>query len=434
MLQRYNIASKEYWVRQYDHEVQGRTILKPFDGLQNDAPMNAAVIKPKYSSKRGLVISNGICPRYSDVDTYWMAASAVDEAVRNIVATGGDPLTMVGLDNFCWPDPVYSKSTPDGQYKLAQLVRACKGLKDICTSYDLPLISGKDSMKNDYGEGENKISIPPTLLFTAVAKIDNVEEIMTSHFKKTSSLIYQLGETKSELGASEWLDEYSSILDNNVIESVPKVDPKWNFALYQKLHDAIKKKIILSCHDISDGGFIIALSESAFGGMIGCDVHLDFLPKKLSLVEKLYSESNGRFIVEIEKSNEKTFLSYFKNFRFYRVGTTNIFTKLAIYNGDKKIIDSDLKSLKEKWKEGTDILKNVIKNSTGVKTLLFTGYGINSDWELAECFRRAGSFVERKHINEIIANKKIIFDFHIIAIPGGFSFWRSHFLWKDFCK
>src|SRR5690606_23331342 len=152
-----NICSKETWVRQYDHEVQGQSVVKPFMGARNDGPSDAAVIKPLPDRPEGLVISHGLVPRYSDVDAWHMAAASVDEAVRNAVATGGEPGKLAALDNFCWPDPVESPETPDGQYKMAQLVRANKALYAICTTYGLPLISGKDSMKNDYGRGPTKI-------------------------------------------------------------------------------------------------------------------------------------------------------------------------------------------------------------------------------------------------------------------------------------
>ena len=130
MLSRLNICSKESMIRQYDHEVQGGTVVKPLVGHSNDGPSDAAVLRPILNSYEGVVVSNGICPRYSDIDTYAMVACAVDEAVRNNVAVGGNPDRIAGLDNFCWPDPVQSEKTPDGEYKLAQLVRANLALYD----------------------------------------------------------------------------------------------------------------------------------------------------------------------------------------------------------------------------------------------------------------------------------------------------------------
>ena len=165
LMGRWNICSKERLIRQYDHEVQGGTVIKPLVGAQNDGPGDAAVLRPLLDRFRGVAVGCGIAPRYSDLDTYWMMAACIDEAVRNIVAVGADPDHMAGLDNFCWCDPVQSEKTPDGEYKLAQLVRANEALYDITTVYRIPCISGKDSMKNDYHIGDTKISIPPTVLF-----------------------------------------------------------------------------------------------------------------------------------------------------------------------------------------------------------------------------------------------------------------------------
>ena len=204
LLRRLNICSKEYVVRQYDHEVQGGSVVKPLCGAKNDGPSDAAVLRPVLDSFEGIAVSNGIVPRYSDIDTYAMTACAIDEAVRNACCVGADPSFMAGLDNFCWCDPVKSGGNPDGEYKLAQLVRANKALLDICVAYGIPLISGKDSMKNDYRIGDVTIAIPPTLLFSLVAKVPDVRRAVTMDFKESGNLIYMIGITLPELGASEY--------------------------------------------------------------------------------------------------------------------------------------------------------------------------------------------------------------------------------------
>ena len=150
ILGRYNISSKEDWVRQYDHEVQGMSVIKPFMGVKRDAPSDAAVIRPDLKTWKGLAISHGLLPRYSDIDTYHMTANVIDEALRSLVCTGADPKTTLGLDNFCWPDPVKTSKNPDGDYKMAQLVRSNQALRDMALATNIPCISGKDSMKNDY--------------------------------------------------------------------------------------------------------------------------------------------------------------------------------------------------------------------------------------------------------------------------------------------
>ena len=200
MLSRLNICSKESVVRQYDHEVQGGSVVKPLTGVVNDGPSDAAVIRPLLDSFEGIVIANGICPRYSDIDAYHMAAAAIDEAVRNAIAVGTPLDRLAGLDNFCWCDPVRSEKTPDGEYKLAQLVRANQALYDITTAYGVPCISGKDSMKNDYQIGSVRISIPPTLLFSTLGKMEDVRKAVTMDVKKPGDLVYVLGKTFPELG------------------------------------------------------------------------------------------------------------------------------------------------------------------------------------------------------------------------------------------
>ena len=215
-----------------------------------------------------------------------MATNVMDEAVRNLVAVGTDPTSIVALDNFCWPDPIFSFDNPDGEYKLAQLVRANQGLKEICEAYNVPLISGKDSMKNDYGKGVEKISIPPTLLITAAGTIMDSKKAITSFFKQADSLIVLLGGTKRELGGSE-LARFFKQRDT----SIPKVDFSANKKLYQCLHRAIGEKLVLSCHDLSEGGLGVALSEMCIGGRLGADVSLDAVHSYLTPVEILYSES-----------------------------------------------------------------------------------------------------------------------------------------------
>ncbi|HEX9077963.1 MAG TPA: phosphoribosylformylglycinamidine synthase subunit PurS, partial [Desulfuromonadaceae bacterium] len=200
-----NVCSKESVVRRYDHEVQGGSVVKPFSGCDNDGPSDAAVVRPMLDSFEGVVTAHGICPRYSDIDTYHMTANAIDEAMRNYVAVGGSLDLVAGLDNFCWCDPVLSDKTPDGPYKMAQLVRSNQALYDVCMAYNLPLISGKDSMKNDFYDGTIKISIPPTLLFSVIGRIEDARRAVTMDVKRPGDIVFLLGKTGEELGGSEYL-------------------------------------------------------------------------------------------------------------------------------------------------------------------------------------------------------------------------------------
>ena len=317
LLARPNICSKEYIIRQYDHEVMGMSALKPLCGVERDGPSDAGVIAPVQESKEAIAISNGICPRYSDADAYWMAANAVDEAVRNLVATGVDVQTIAGLDNFCWCDPIYTKENADGKYRLAQLVRANKALYEVCTAYGVPLISGKDSMKNDYRNGSIAISIPPTLLFSAVGKIKDVEKIVSSDFKEGGDVVYVLGKTFDECGKSEYFLEYEVKGGK-----VPRVDAQANFKLYACLASAIKKGMVRSAHDCSDGGLGVALAECGIGGRLGVRVDLEKVPREGGLADDkiLFSESSGRFVVSVRKKDCAKFENEMRGCAFGKVG------------------------------------------------------------------------------------------------------------------
>ncbi|MDB5050098.1 MAG: phosphoribosylformylglycinamidine synthase [Fibrobacteres bacterium] len=313
LLSALNICSKESWVRQYDHEVQGMSVIKPFVGEKADGPSDAAVVRPLYDRKEGLVVSHGIVPRYSDIDCYHMTACALDEAVRNAVAVGARPGTLAGLDNFCWPDPVESENTPDGQLKLAHLVRSNQALYDYCVAYGLPLISGKDSMKNDYGRGKDKISVPPTLLFTVIGKIDDVEKTITMDAKAAGDRLYALGVTRNELGGSEYFRQLG--FTGN---AVPKVDAVSALALYHRLADAIEKGLVRSAHDCSDGGLFTAIAEVCMAGRLGATVDLAALPTDASLEAltpgaKLFSESQSRFVITVTPQNCVAFEALFHN-------------------------------------------------------------------------------------------------------------------------
>jgi len=347
MLSRLNICSKESVIRQYDHEVQGGSTIKPLVGENADGPGDAAVIRPLLDSCKGIVVSSGICPRYSDIDTYPMMACAIDEAVRNNVAVGGDPARMVGLDNFCWPDPVQSEKTPDGEYKLAQLVRANKALYAYTIAYNVPCISGKDSMKNDLMAGAVKISVPPTVLFSVLGKIEDVRKAVTMDCKAPGDLVYCLGMTHEELGGSEYFAMRGSIGNQ-----VPQVRAEEAKGLYQRLHAAIMEGTVASCHDCSDGGLAVALAESTFAGGFGMEVDLRKVPSEG--IERddylLFSESQSRFVVTVNPAKKDAFLAMMKGITLGEIGRV-IEGKAFIVIGlnGKKIIQGEIYKLKAAW-------------------------------------------------------------------------------------
>jgi phosphoribosylformylglycinamidine synthase subunit PurSL len=355
ILSRFNVCSKESVIRQYDHEVQGGSALKPLTGIHNDGPSDAGIVRPIecLDSERhhyeGIVVSNGICPKFSHIDAYDMAASAIDEAIRNYVAVGGDPDHVAILDNFCWPDPVLDpKKTPDGKFKLAQLVRANKALYQVAKDFEAPIISGKDSMKNDFRIGETKISVPPTLLISAFGKIHDIRQSVSMDFKCSGDSVYILGVTKRELGGTEYAQHH------NLGEgAAPTVDAIQARKTYQQLHRAIREDLVVSCHDCSDGGFVTALAESSFAGMLGVTIQLDTVPTDESLVKEeiLFSESNSRLIITVAPENTGDFEKQMMGYSLAKIGEVNDSEDFVVLYEGEEVIKETIHDLKAAWQQ-----------------------------------------------------------------------------------
>jgi phosphoribosylformylglycinamidine synthase len=322
ILSRFNICSKEDWVRQYDHEVQGMSVVKPFSGLKADAPSDCAVLRPDIQHWKGLAVSHGLVPRYSDIDTYHMTCNVMDEAIRSIVAVGGNPDSILGLDNFCWPDPVASEQNTEGEYKMAQLVRSNHALRDMALSTSIPCISGKDSMKNDYVSENLRISIPPTLLYTAVGTVPDVRKSVTMDFKADGDIIYLLGETKDELGGSELYDHLG-----HLGQHVPVVNPDNAMAMYRKVFEATQQGLIASAHDCSEGGLLVTLTESCIGGRCGAIVSN---PTDLHAVRFFFSESASRLLISCSKDNEEALLNILSDHPVLKLGTVRAEASIEI--------------------------------------------------------------------------------------------------------
>jgi phosphoribosylformylglycinamidine synthase len=339
-----DITSKESVVRRYDHEVKGMSVIKP----SMPGPSDAAVIRPLYDSDEGLVISHGICPRYVQ-DGYAMACLAFDEAVRNAVAAGAKFGYLAALDNFCWPDPVKSARTPDGEQKLGALVRACLGLYDCATSYGIPFISGKDSMKNDYYAGERKHSIPPTLLVTMVGKMDSIHHAMSSEFKKPGDYIYALGITYDELGGSEFYKLFEGIGSN-----APATHPEEHIPLYKALSSAMEEGLVASAHDVSDGGLAVALAECAIGFGFGAELDLALVPSRTDKADALlFSESAGRFLVSVAPENTEKFEQLMKGTSCVRAGRVRGDKRVMLRHEGQPLVNEAVESLKEAYGKGT---------------------------------------------------------------------------------
>ena len=317
LLQSPNITSKEKWVRAYDHEVQAATETKPFCGKNADGPADAGVIwlKPHGGAENATaVIGCGMAPRISRHDPYLMALYAVDEALRNIVAAGGNPDMCCLLDNFCWPDPVKSTKNPMGDIKLGQLVRTCEGLYDVCRTYGTPLVSGKDSMKNDFrgkdARGEHiDISILPTLLVTGMARGETGLSI-GSDFKSAGDLIYLVGEAGSGFAGSEFARLFDVAED-----TLPVCHPDKNIALYRRLHHALKEHMLQSIHDLSDGGLLVAVAESMIGGRLGATIDV-------AGDDALFGEAPGRFIISVKEADQKSLETLMRGHSLQLIGKT----------------------------------------------------------------------------------------------------------------
>ena len=359
LIARPNVASKEWWVRSYDHEVIAQSVIKPFCGVNHDAPGDAAVIAPIQGETQGAVISNGIAPRYSDIDAYAMTAASIDEALRNAVCVGVDLDLIAGLDNFCWPDPVESEKTPDGRYKLAQLVRANRALDDVCRAYKLPCISGKDSMKNDAKLHGEKISIPPTILFSLIGNHQDVRKAVSSDFKVPGDRIYLCGQSHQELGASEiaYMLRDETQGQSGIGGRVPEIDTTRNLAMYRALTGAMQKELVASAHDCSDGGLAVAISECCFGSDSGARIDVSPIMSDCNQIEPwgaMFGESLGRILVSVKPENSGAFENSMTGHACYFLGVVEEGDTILVTNGDTTLISTSMSSLRKAWKETLD--------------------------------------------------------------------------------
>ena len=357
-----NVASKHWVIRQYDHEVQGGSVLKPLVGVANDGPGDAAVLRPRVSTRQGLVISNGMNPNYGDYDAYHMAASAIDEAIRNAVAVGANPKTITILDNFCW-------GNSDKPEVLGSLVRAALACYDVSVALGTPFISGKDSLNNEFRpEGKEPIAIPPSLLISAMGQVDDVATCVSMDLKEAGSALYLVGVTKNELGGS-----HLSLVRNWVGGQVPTVDVELAKRLYAAFYGAIQAGLVRSAHDLSEGGLAVAAAESAFAGGLGATISLDkvALDSDLTGVElpgveptrtadyvKLFSESNTRFLAEIPVAKQSAFEAALReaSVPFAQIGQVDAEARLTVLGADgEKLIDADVNDLKLRWQKPFDL-------------------------------------------------------------------------------
>jgi phosphoribosylformylglycinamidine synthase II len=355
LLSRPNISSTEWITRQYDHEVQGTSVIKPLVGAERDVNSDAAVIRPVLDSNKGLAFAQALLPAYSAIDAAHMTACTIDEAVRRLIAVGAGLEQIGGVDNFCWPNIQYDPiRNPDGKFKAAQLVRSCRALRDMCLSYKIPLLSGKDSMYVDgnlpgrYGE-IHKVSALETLQFSAISVIEDIHCCVTMDAKVPGDLVYVVGTTCNELGGSVYYEHLGYIGCN-----VPQVHPDEFIPLYQSLAAAIENEWVASAHGIYRGGLAVHLAMVAMGGNLGLKVDLAKVPRHQ--VDRddtlLFSESAGRFIITVDPARRQAFEDIFKGNGWACVGVVTEQPDLVIRGlAQQTVLAVPVKNLKAAWKK-----------------------------------------------------------------------------------
>jgi phosphoribosylformylglycinamidine synthase len=334
-----NVCSKEWIIRQYDHEVQGGSVIKPLVGVHDDGPGDAAVVLPVLGSWTGLAVGCGLNPRQGDLDPYAMAAAAIDEAVRNVVAVGADPHRIALLDNFCW-------GNTDRPEVLGSLVRAAEACRDVALAFGMPFISGKDSLRNEYLSAGRHIAIPPTLLISALGRVPDVRRCVTMDLKEPGNLLYLVGATQEEMGGSHY-----HLIHGIEDGIVPKVDLERASKVFRKIHEAIGRGLVRACHDLSEGGLAVAVAEMAFAGGLGADL----APKGVTLPDAifLFSESTTRFIVEAPTARAKELeRDLGAEVPWQRLGVVATEPRLRIAGASGEwVVWASLADLKEAWQK-----------------------------------------------------------------------------------
>ncbi len=314
ILSSWNVCSKEWVIRQYDHEVQAGSAVKPLVGRKRDGPGDACVMTPIPGNPRGVAVSSGMNPRLGDLSPYDMAANAVDEALRNLCAVGANPRRAAILDNFSWGNC----SKPD---RLGSLVLAAEALRDVAVAYGTPFVSGKDSLNNEYMVDGRSIVIPPTLLVSAFCVVDDVRKCVTMDLKEAGNLLFVVGVTRDEMGGSHF--GFVRGADGG---AAPRVRTDEGLAAFDSLHAAISAGLVRACHDLSEGGLAVTLAEMAFAGCRGVDASLVQVPFEESgdggVRDEilLFSESPSRFVCEVRERDAAAFAAALRGVPHARVG------------------------------------------------------------------------------------------------------------------
>ena len=452
-----NIASKEHVIRRYDHEVGAATVVGPLVG--NAGPADAAVLRPLPGSWRGVIVAHGINPFYGETDPHAMAMLAVDEALRNLVAAGGSIDRAALLDNFCWGDV-------DDPAGLGRLVRTAQGCRDAALAYRVPFISGKDSLRNTSADGTQQRSIPGTLLISALGVVPDVRRAVTTDLKTPGSAVYLLGHTADELGGSH----YQLVVDAEG-GRIPCVRPRETPRMMRRLTRAMRRGLVLSCHDLSEGGLAVAAAEMALVGGLGLELELSHAPRDTDAVEALlFAESPGRFLVEVEQERRGEFERVLGKLPYGVIGSVTSTARIVIRLSGKALIDRSLGEIEAAWRAfpaadalevarpsvaafapagriahgaGSGIRERedgapspsrghgrpryVNGNGHGrtgyvIRAMVLAAPGVNCDRETVEACRLAGATVELVHLNQLLSGECQLRDFGMLVLPGGFSY------------
>jgi phosphoribosylformylglycinamidine synthase len=333
LLARPNLASGEERARHYDHEVKGLSVVKPLLGVHGSVPATATVMRARHGRDEGVVLAEGIHPFYSDLDTRAMAMACVDEGVRRVLCAGARLDRIAALDNFCWPDPIASERTPDGEHKLAQLVRCNQGLYDACVAYDVPLISGKDSMKNDAFLGGVKISIPPTLLVSVVGQMPDVRRALTLETRGEGEIVFALGATREELGASAWARMHGVWIDG-----VPRTNAEASAECYRLFSTLRDDGVVRSAHVVGRGGMLVALAHIVMASEFGLEVELapgrpSDAGQSARRAAVCFSESTGRIVFSVHSDDASRVRDAFAGQPLQQIGRTCAATSLSVESG-----------------------------------------------------------------------------------------------------
>jgi len=335
-----NIASREPIIRQYDHEVRGATVIKPLQGrIGRETHGDAAVIKPLEASYKGIAITTDVNPSFCRLDPFWGAASAIDEVCRNLTAVGAVPHSFADCLNF---------GNPEKPEKMREFYDCCRGLNYLASALGVPFASGNVSFYNESAVLNR--SIPPTPAVMGIGLCDDVRECVTVDVKEVGSSLYLIGETKAELGGSEYY-RLRDLEVTGIAGIVPRTDPTVLKASMDALLETMKRGMIASCHDLSEGGLAVTVCEMLIGGDIGASIDITGVNRELRSDYKLFSESNSRWVVEVWAEEKEMFEAVIDEKKVYlsKIGETIGEKRIVISDKGKELVNLSLEEVRTSW-------------------------------------------------------------------------------------